>query len=139
MQNLSQPPYKRVAAGAVLRDQKLLIARRKPGESLQGFWELPGGKLEPGETAEQCLRRELDEELGITVEIHAPLCVNTHHYTRATIELHVFLCSTQDDPRPLECHDHVVWAELDTLREFEWAPADLPAVNALMERGHLRV
>lgn len=133
------PPLKKVAAGAVLRDSKLLVARRKPGESLEGFWELPGGKFEPGETAEQCLQRELAEELSLRVQVREPLCVHTHYYPRATIELHVFLCTTESEPIPQECHDRVVWAELDTLREFEWAPADLPAVNALVERGHLKI
>ena len=139
MNHSTSPPLKRVAAGAVVRDQKLLIARRKPGESLEGMWELPGGKFEPGETAEQCLMRELAEELGLSVEIIEPLGVHTHYYPKATIELHVFLCSTETEPAIFECHDQVVWAELDTLREFEWAPADLPAVNRLMARGHLRV
>jgi len=131
------PPLKKVAAGAVLRDSKLLVARRKPGESLEGFWELPGGKLEPGETAEQCLRRELVEELSLDVDVVERLCVHTHHYPRATIELHVFICAAKSEPIPNECHDRVAWADLDTLKEFEWAPADLPAVNALVERGHL--
>ena len=69
-----------VAAGLVFREGKLLIARRRPEVHLGNFWEFPGGKREPDETFEQCLHRELAEELGIEVEVATNVESLTHHY-----------------------------------------------------------
>ena len=77
-----------VAAGLITHEGRYLIARRKAGVHLAGFWEFPGGKREAGETLEECLHRELREELN--VRIHAPIPFQTvrHDYPEKTVELH---------------------------------------------------
>ena len=81
-----------VAAGLVYREGRYLIARRNPGVHLAGFWEFPGGKCEPGETLEACLRRQLFEELGIRIDVPIPFQIIRHEYEEKTVELHFFRC-----------------------------------------------
>jgi len=82
-----------VAAGLISRDGRYLIARRKAGVHLGGFWEFPGGKREQGESLEACLRRELREELGIEVTLPVFFRIISHAYPEKTVELHFFRCS----------------------------------------------
>ncbi|MGO4372492.1 (deoxy)nucleoside triphosphate pyrophosphohydrolase [Paenibacillus sp. MCAF20] len=79
-------------AAAIIEDEagRILIARRSKGKSQEGMWEFPGGKLEPGETPEECLRRELLEEMGITIEPYAYVGVNEHDYGTVKIKLIAF-------------------------------------------------
>src|SRR3954454_21204073 len=87
------------AAGGATRAGKVLICQRPEGKSFAGYWEFPGGKREPGETLEQCLRRELREELAIEVTpVHA-LSTLDHDYPRGPIRLHPWVC-THDDGEP---------------------------------------
>jgi len=79
-----------VSAGLVFRDGLLLIAQRRPQDHLGGLWEFPGGKLEPGESAEDCLRRELMEELGIEVEIKELAETIEHDYPGKKVRLKFF-------------------------------------------------
>ena len=81
-----------VAAGLVFREGKLLITRRSAGGHLAGLWEFPGGKREPGETFEECLHRELREELGIEVQIDSLIEEIVHHYPERAVRLKFFRC-----------------------------------------------
>src|SRR6059036_311556 len=95
-----------VAAGLVFRDGKLLITRRHPDAHLGGLWEFPGGKREPGETFEECLVRELREELGIEVETGEVLEDLTHDYPEKSVHLKFFRCRwKQGEPQKLGCAD----------------------------------
>jgi 8-oxo-dGTP diphosphatase len=76
-----------VTAAVIIEDGRLLLARRPAGDHLEGFWELPGGKVEPGESPEQCLRRELIEELNMRSEVGDLLATAVHHYAHGTFEL----------------------------------------------------
>src|SRR5215471_14524364 len=101
-----------VAAGLVFRRGKLLIAQRKAGAHLAGLWEFPGGKREPDETFEECLRRELREELGIEVIVNELIESLTHAYPEKTVHLKFFRCQWQhNEPQPLGC------------MAFKWVPA----------------
>ena len=119
-----------VAAGLVFRGGKLLITRRLPEAHLGGLWEFPGGKREAGESFEQCLRRELDEELGIEVLVHEMVEELTHQYLDRSVHLKFFRCRwLRHEPRAILCHG------------FEWiGPAQLtdyafPAADArLLEK-----
>src|SRR5271170_4934622 len=81
-----------VAAGLVFRDGKLLITRRLPEAHLGGLWEFPGGKREAGESFEQCLARELGEELGIEVQVRESVEDLIHHYPERSVHLKFYLC-----------------------------------------------
>lgn len=122
-----------VAAGLISRDGQYLIARRKAGDHLGGLWEFPGGKREPGESLEACLRRELREELDI--EITAPVLfrIIRHDYPEKTVELNFFHCSiAAGEERPLGC-DEVRWVAAGELGSFEFPPADRPLIEALRD------
>src|SRR5262245_233388 len=80
------------AIAIVARGRKVLVCQRKADDELGGFWEFPGGKCEEGETLEQCLHRELDEELAIAARPVARLTTIEHDYPHALIRLHPFIC-----------------------------------------------
>ncbi len=123
----------RVTAAIIIKDRKVLVARRKPGGKMEGHWEFPGGKIDPNETPEECLRREIDEELGVRdLVIQEHFLTTTHAYPFADIELIVFLCTSKTLPHSSQAHDLLEWATLDQLSSYQWAPADVPAVQKLI-------
>lgn len=122
----------RVAAGVLRKDSEVLVCRRRADQDHGGKWEFPGGKLEPGETPEQCLRRELDEELGIRVDGLAPLRTITHRYEgRRAVELHFFnVASIVGEPRN-RVFAEIRWVATLDLAALDFLAADLPIVEAL--------
>lgn len=122
----------RVVAG-VLFDAagRVLISQRPPGKYLAGYWEFPGGKLDAGESAEQALRRELREELGIDLRRCHPLLQLRHHYSDRAVELEVFVVDeTGGEPSGLE-GQALKWVSVAELPEQRLLPADGPIVEAL--------
>jgi mutator protein MutT len=113
-----------VSAGLIFRSGKLLITQRHAGAHLGGLWEFPGGKREAGETFEECLVRELREELGIEVEVGELLESLTHAYPEKTVVLKFFRCRwKQNEPRALDCLD-LKWVTAGELRDYEFPDAD---------------
>jgi 8-oxo-dGTP diphosphatase len=126
-----------VSAGLVFRGGKLLITQRRPGDHLGGLWEFPGGKRESGETFEECLVRELREELGIEVRIVALLESITHEYPEKTVRLEFFRCFwLRDEPRALGCHDFA-WVEAGDLMRYSFPPADARLLDRLIHTPEL--
>jgi 8-oxo-dGTP diphosphatase len=123
----------RVVAAAIVRDGRVLAARRGPGMSLPGMWEFPGGKVEPGEDDAAALVRELREELAIDVQVLEFLAVASHDYPHLSIELALLLCRTDDEPVAHE-HDALRWLNADALRSVDWAPADVPLLPAVLRQ-----
>ncbi len=124
-----------VAAALIVREGCYLITRRKAGAHLGGLWEFPGGKREPGESLEDCLHRELREELGVEITEPVPFRVIHHAYPEKTVELHFFRCSIKDgQPRPLGC-DELRWLPPAELTHMPLPPADRPLVEALQGEG----
>lgn len=122
-----------VAAGVLEREGKILAARRKKGSHLEGYWEFPGGKLEPGESPEDCLVRELAEEIGVRVQPRGIAEVVFHRYPEKSVLLLFYRCDLlEGEPRPIEC-DEVRWVALEELPSLDWAPADVPFVRRLAE------
>ena len=121
-----------VAAALIFRRGQLLITQRYPGAHLGGLWEFPGGKVEPGESFPQCLRRELREELGIDVVVEEKIEAITHHYPEKTVHLQFFRCRLGAiEPQPLGCPDFR-WIPPDQLPHIPFPPADARLLSKLL-------
>ena len=126
-----------VAAGLVFRQQKLLITQRLKGSHLAGLWEFPGGKREPGETFEDCLVRELREELGIEVSLGRAFAEITHDYPRKTVHLKFFLCRlAKGEPRTIGCAAYE-WATKERLAKRDFPSADERLLERLVANAAL--
>ena len=120
-----------VAVGVVSHQGRFLITRRMPGASFAGYWEFPGGKVNPGESLKAALQRELQEELGIRVEVNVERMVIEHRYPKRTVRLHCFDCRlVEGEPRALECAEWR-WVHPEGVNEFQFPPANLALVRAL--------
>ena len=125
--------YIRVVAAIIKRDDKYLITRRGPSTHMEGFWEFPGGKIEPGETAEESLMREIKEELDITIRVSEFFMENNHHYPSKKITLIAFFCEITKGEITLKDHDKFEWISREQFENYEFAPADIPFVKALQK------
>ncbi len=122
-----------VAAGIIFRDGLLLLARRPEGTHLAGLWEFPGGKLEPGESFEQALHRELMEELGVSVTVGQCLFEITHEYPARKIHLRFFKCSLEHgNPQPLSCAE-LAWIKRSDLISYRFPEADTALIKILSD------
>jgi len=122
---------KEVTAAIILKENKVLIAQRAPGENLAGKWEFPGGKLEPGETPKECLKREIREELDIEIEVLDFFDESIYAYNSGTIKLMAFWCQWISGDFTLYVHSNLAWVNRDELDLYGFAPADIPLVEKL--------
>ena len=123
-----------VTAAVIEREGRLLVTRRLEGTHLEGFWEFPGGKCEPGESLEACLRRELQEELGVDAIIGGELLSTTHAYPERKVELHFFSVAITGDPLA-QIGQQMQWVQRQDLATLKLPPADDELV-ALLQKGH---
>lgn len=125
-----------VAAVALLdADGRVLIAQRPPGKPMAGLWEFPGGKVDPGETPEQALVRELREELGVETRgsCLAPLTFASHGYEAFHLLMPLFACRKwAGTPTPRE-GQQLKWARVAALKDYPMPPADVPLVALLRD------
>ncbi len=124
-----------VACALVDADGRVLISRRPQGKSLAGLWEFPGGKLEPGETPEACLVRELNEELGIFTKVAclAPLTFASHAYEDFHLFMPLYVCRRFEGiPRGMEGQE-IKWVQPKKLRDYPMPAADEPLIPALID------
>ena len=119
-----------VLAAIIERDGRFLLTRRLKGTHLADLWEFPGGKCEPGETHDACLRRELLEELGVGSKIGEEILVTEHSYPERTVRLHFRRCQLQDEPRPL-LGQAMRWASRDELTSIDFPAADRELIELL--------
>jgi len=113
-----------VSAGVVFRDGRVLITQRRAGDHLGGLWEFPGGKRHPGESYEDCLRRELMEELGIEVEVGERFAAVTHDYPEKSVHLEFFLCRwVRHEPYAIGVADFA-WVNREQLTKYSFPAAD---------------
>ena len=130
-------PIIEVAAGLIFRDGKLLITQRYADAHLGGLWEFPGGKIEHGESYEKCLARELQEELGILVQVNELVESLTHAYPEKTVHLRFFRCTWQaNEPRPLGCAD-CRWVTASELKNYQFPAADAKLLKKLHQNSAL--
>lgn len=122
-----------VAAAIIWQKDRILLSRRKPESYLGGVWEFPGGKMEFGETLEDCLRREVKEELG--VEISEPVWFHALHYQypEKMVELYFYTCSIiLGIPQALESAE-IAWVHKHDLISYEFPPADIPVIHKIIQ------
>ncbi|MFZ5967408.1 MAG: (deoxy)nucleoside triphosphate pyrophosphohydrolase [Bacillota bacterium] len=123
-----------VAAILLNKEGQVLIARRKRGKALEGYWEFPGGKVEKGESPEQSLTRELKEEMNIDIEVTEYVGENIHSYEIGVIRLLAFKGKIVRGDISLIDHDEYTWVDIDKLLDFKLAPADIPIVELLISK-----
>ncbi|HWR62310.1 MAG TPA: 8-oxo-dGTP diphosphatase MutT [Clostridia bacterium] len=122
-----------VTAAAMVRDGKVLIAQREAGSHMEFRWEFPGGKLEPGETPEECIVREIKEELDMDIEVLDIYKVVQFAYEEKDILLLCYLCRiVKGEGKTIECNDFR-WVSKEELPQYEFVPADLPIVQKLIK------
>ena len=126
-------PHYEVAAAVLVRDGQVLLAQRRPEDMLGGLWEFPGGKREAGESLEECLRRELEEELGLRVRVGEELAAFDHAYTHFQITLHAFWCTLEDAGEVPQCLGCAAWAWVppEALEEYPLSAVDRRVALAL--------
>lgn len=123
-----------VVGAILIEDGKVLCAQRGEGKTLALLWEFPGGKVEKGETPQEALTRELQEELLIEVEVKAEKFEETtFQYNFGTVNLTTFICFLKKGIPQLTEHIAVQWLKPSELKLLDWAPADIPAVKKLMK------
>lgn len=121
-----------VAAAIIEQNDHILLARRAAHKPQAGFWEFPGGKIEASESPEDCLKRELKEELNISVAIDQFLISSQHDYGSFQIELLAYLCTFLTGDVHLTDHDAIAWVKKSELQTYRMAPADIPIVDAYL-------
>ncbi|MBE9047134.1 8-oxo-dGTP diphosphatase MutT [Pleurocapsales cyanobacterium LEGE 10410] len=117
------------------RQGKILIDRRRNEGEMAGLWEFPGGKIEAGETIEECIKREIKEELGIEIVVGDRLTTITHAYKTFNITLYVHDCQhLSGEPQPLECEE-IHWVVPSEMNRYQFPQANIQIINLLQQRG----
>lgn len=134
--SLSALPHKVIGVAVIWNEQgQILIDKRRKQGLHGGFWEFPGGKIEPGETIAACIKREIMEELGIVIEVGESLMTIEHDYTKFTVTLCVHNCRyVSGEPQTLEC-DEIRWVTLDELDQFTFPKANEQIIATLRKNS----
>lgn len=119
-----------VVASIIHQDGKILATQRGYGD-FKGLWEFPGGKIEPGETPEEALRREIREELNIDISVEKHICIVEHDYPNFHLTMHCYWCSIVQGELVLNEHQSARWLEKSEWESVEWLPADIVVVKKL--------
>jgi len=119
-----------VTAAVIRRGSAYLVTRRPGGVHLEGYWEFPGGKCEPGEDHETCLRREIEEELGVQIRVGRQIFEVAHEYAERAVELHFFDCELLGEP-VARLGQEMKWVAPGNLAALEFPPADAELIKLL--------
>ena len=123
-----------VAAAIFNQNQHLFCALRSETMSLPGYWELPGGKIEPNESPGQALIREIKEELSCSITVENHIHTHLHEYEAINVNLIVYSAFINDGEIILKEHESGVWLPTSKIEELNWAPADIPAIKRIASR-----
>lgn len=137
MSGTSPPkPHKKIGVAVIANNEgKVLIDRRKTQGEMGGLWEFPGGKIEPGETIEECIAREIKEELDIKIAVGDRLTTIAHNYQTFKVTLYVHLCQHLSGvPRPIECEE-IHWVEISSMNQYQFPQANTEIINLLQQWG----
>ena len=123
--------HKQVACAIIEHGGKILCTQRSASMSLPLKWEFPGGKIHDGESPEECLKRELREELGVEASVREALPETTHLYPAFSVTLHPFICEIVSGEITLHEHNAYVWLPMGELHTLDWAEADWPVIRRI--------
>ncbi len=129
---MSDVRHIQVSCAIIEREGRVLAARRSAAMSLPLKWEFPGGKIDPGESPEACLERELMEEMGIRVRVGKRLPSQDHRYPAFAVTLHPFVCAIESGEIVLHEHADMVWLPPEQLHTLDWAEADGPVIASYL-------
>lgn len=123
-----------VVAAILLRDKRVLGVQRGKNKFpyISRKYEFPGGKMEPGESREEAVKRELEEELKMKIEVQKAFMTITHQYPDFHLTMHTFLCTSETPTVTLTEHINYQWLTSDQLSGLDWAEADLPIIEKLI-------
>ncbi|PSO62401.1 MAG: 8-oxo-dGTP diphosphatase MutT [Cyanobacteria bacterium QH_2_48_84] len=133
MREQSSPlPHKQIGVAVIWNERgQILIDRRRPEALMGGIWEFPGGKIEANETVQDCIKREIREELAIEIEVEEHLITIDHAYTHFRVTLNVHHCRyLSGEPQPLVC-DEIRWVTLEEINQFPFPEANTEIIRAL--------
>ena len=132
LRNQDMDNRKRIeVVAAVIREGKRIFATQRGYGEFKDYWEFPGGKMEPGETREAALRREIEEELQTEIAIERLLTTVEYDYPAFHITLHCFLCSVRKGSLTLTEHEAARWLDAGSLDSVDWLPADHSVIQLL--------
>ena len=121
-----------LVTAALIRDEdRILIAQRGRGKRFGWKWEFPGGKVRVDETPEDCVQREIKEELNLEIQVEKHFCTTRHQYPDFNIELIAFWCSIVGGKMKLVDHEQVLWVTVPEMNEYTFVEADLDVISAL--------
>ncbi len=120
-----------VTAALIREEDKILIAQRGRSKRFGWKWEFPGGKVRADETPEDCLRREIKEELNLEIQVEKHFCTTHHQYPDFYIELIAFWCSIVGGKMKLVDHEQVLWVTVSEMNQYTFVEADLNVISAL--------
>ena len=124
-----------VVAAIIHRNGAYFATQRGYGE-FEGMWEFPGGKIEPGESRESALKREIQEELGIDITINKFLCTTEYDYPLFHLTMHCYLCNVETGEIELREHKSARWLTTELFDSVEWLPADKDVIENLRQTMH---
>lgn len=124
-------PHKEIVVGVLVKNNKLLIAKRRTDQMLGGLWEFPGGKVEMGETKEEALVREFQEEVGLDIDVLQPFCEVDHAFTHFTISITAYLCNYKLGKAKALSGSKIKWITLKNIDQFPFPKANLTIIKEL--------
>lgn len=123
-----------VVAAIILDEEKRILATQRGYGEYEGWWEFPGGKIEPGEGPEVALRREIMEELGVEIVVENLLCTVEYDYPKFHLSMLCYMCRISNGEIDLREHKSAQWLTKETLDDVEWLPADVEVIKLLKEQ-----